>query len=308
MQPPWRRTASDPGHRRGLARTLLTLALVQANPGAAQEPGESAPAPVRIVAGGGAPGARTYVLLSGLMGGTAGFSRLEARLAPHSARVVTIDPYHLAIDSSAVAFADLARYVRALLLSHGIDSAIVVEHAHGAGVALRLAALDPGRVTALYLLDVGALPVARTKVFSAALRLAPFINHLPGGRRFLRGRILAGVRDNAARHEWLDRRTQHAYTEPLLDNLGRVVALAGRLANVPEPEPVASVVARVRAPVTLLLGAVPHPAGPDGEEIAALRPLGGRLRITHLADVGHFPHEEAPDAVAGILLAMARHP
>ena len=65
---------------------------------------------------------------------------------------------------------------------------------------------------------------------------------------------------------------------------------------------VGAVVARVRAPVTLLLGAVPHPSGPDENEITALRPLGHGLRVERLAGVGHFPHEEAPDAVAAFVL------
>jgi hypothetical protein len=62
-------------------------------------------------------------------------------------------------------------------------------------------------------------------------------------------------------------------------------------------------VAQLRVPVTVLLGAVPHPAAPDPAELAALAPLGRRLRVEWLAGVGHFPHEEAPGAVARHLLA-----
>lgn len=292
----------------GLLAIALLLALPAGHAGSAdaQERAPAGSRAIRITSSSVTPSGTTYVLLSGLMGGTAGFNRLESRLVTNGNRVVTIDPYHLAIDSSGVSFAELARYVQVVLAQHGVDSAIVVGHAHGAGVALRLAALDPQRVTALYFLDVGALPVSRTKVFSAALRLAPFISRMPGGRRFLRGRILRGLRENAARHEWLDARTRDAYTEPLLDHIGAVVKLAGRLADAQEPVAVGAVVARVQAPVTLLLGATPHPSGPDEGEITALRPLGKRLRIERLTNVGHFPHEEAPDAVAAFVLDRRR--
>jgi pimeloyl-ACP methyl ester carboxylesterase len=248
-------------------------------------------------------GPTTYVLLSGLVGGVAGFRRLQAALVERGQRVIVIDPYRLAVDSSEVTFVALARYVDALLAEYGVDSAQLVGHAHGAGVALRLAANSPRRVSGLFLLDVGALEENRTKVFSSSLRLVPLIARLPGGRGFVRRRYVRGLRQNAAREEWLDAATERAYTEPFLDNLSRVVAMAGRLANAREPESRLTTVSRVRVPVTVLLGAVPHPAGPDSAELDVLAPLGGLLRIERLAGVSHFPHEEATADVATRLLA-----
>jgi pimeloyl-ACP methyl ester carboxylesterase len=247
-------------------------------------------------------GPTTFVLLSGLVGGVAGFRRLQAALVERGQRVFVIDPYRLAVDSTEVTFVALARYVDALLAEYGVDSAQVVGHAHGAGVALRLAANSP-RVSGLFFLDVGALEENRTKVFSSSLRLVPLIARLPGGRGFVRRRYVRGLRQNAAREEWLDAATERAYTEPFLDNLSRVVAMAGRLANAREPESRLTTVSRVRVPVTVLLGAVPHPAGPDSAELDVLAPLGGLLRIERLAGVSHFPHEEATADVATRLLA-----
>jgi pimeloyl-ACP methyl ester carboxylesterase len=247
-------------------------------------------------------GPTTFVLLSGLVGGVAGFRRLQAALVERGQRVFVIDPYRLAVDSTEVTFVALARYVDALLVEYGVDSAQVVGHAHGAGVALRLAANSP-RVSGLFFLDVGALEENRTKVFSSSLRLVPLIARLPGGRGFVRRRYVRGLRQNAAREEWLDAATERAYTEPFLDNLSRVVAMAGRLANAREPESRLTTVSRVRVPVTVRLGAVPHPAGPDSAELDVLAPLGGLLRIERLAGVSHFPHEEATADVATRLLA-----
>lgn len=113
-------------------------------------------------------GPETVVLLSGLVGGVAGYRRLEARLLAQHRRVVIIDSYLLSIDSTDVSYAAQARRVDRVLDSLGVTDAQVVGHGHGAGVALRIAASAPQRVRALYFLDVGALPDHRSAVFSAS--------------------------------------------------------------------------------------------------------------------------------------------
>jgi len=62
-----------------------------------------------------------------------------------------------------------------------------------------------------------------------------------------------------------------------------------------------AVVERVRVPVTVLLGDVPHPAEPDSSEITALASLGDLVRVERIPGVGHFPHEEVPADVAAYL-------
>lgn len=292
-----RRGGSHRAAQSGAWLLVCLLVGAAAAPLAAQSDGDSADAPPVVDRG-----PATYVLLTGLVGGVAGFQRLQTQLTERGYRVVVVDPYRLSIDSADVSFAALARRVDAVLERAGIDSAHVVGHAHGAGVALRLAANHSRRVTSLCLLDAGALATNRTRVFSASLRFVPFITRLPGGRGFVRRRFVSGLRENAGRDEWLDEPTQRAYTEPLLDHISAVVDMAGRLAEAREPEPVSAVVARVRVPVLVLLGAAPHPAAPDSTELATLAPLGSRLTVERLPGVGHFPHEEAPAEVARRLL------
>jgi pimeloyl-ACP methyl ester carboxylesterase len=283
---------------------LLIASLVAADHASPARVGAQTPGdPPAIVVSAGGP--TTFVLLSGIVGGVAGFRRLQGELTAQGHRVIVIDPYALSLDSADVTFAALARRVDRELARLGVDSARVMGHAHGGGVALRLAAHAPSRVTDLYLLDVGALPQNRTKVFSGALRFVPFITRLPGGRRFVRSKLIGGIRENAGRLEWLDSTTQRAYADPLLDRIGRVVNMAGRLASAREPEPLSDVVARVRAPVTIIAGAVPHPSGPDSAEFTALAPLGMRLHIERLIGVGHFPHEEAPAEVARLAAPLS---
>lgn len=294
---PWRRWATG-------ALLLPVLVAPPATPLAAQPAARSAAEnalPPAVTDTGQGP--ETFVLVTGLVGGVGGFRRVRERLVAAGHRVVTIDPYHLSIDSADVTFDALARRVQRVLAEHRVGAARVVGHAHGGGVALRLAARAPEHVATLHLLDVGAQVANRGPVLGSSLRLVPLISRLPAGRRFVRSRFVRGLRQNSARHDWLDAVTQRAYTEPMLHDIRRVVAMAVRLGRAEEPEPLAAVIARIRAPVTLLLGAVPSPAGPSPEELAALAPLGAALRVEHLSGVAHFPHEEDPDEVVRRLLA-----
>ena len=246
-------------------------------------------------------GPTTFVLISGMVGGVSGFRRLASLLESEN-RVVTIDPYRLAADSADVTFAALARYVDTILGELGVDSARVVGHAHGTGVALRLAANSPDRVSALYFLDGGAVDENRTALFASSLKWASFIMKFPGGRNFVRGRFIKGIKQNAGRRDWLDSATVRAYTEPVLSQMSKAISLAKRLEHAREPDSNRAVVERVRVPVTVLLGDVPHPAEPDSSEITALASLGDLVRIERLPGVGHFPHEESPAEVAAYLL------
>jgi pimeloyl-ACP methyl ester carboxylesterase len=278
-----------------LLAALAALAPPAVAQSAAHRAGPTRAAPPAVTDTGGGP--ETFVLLTGLVGGVGGFGRIREPLVARGYRVVAVDPYHLSLDSADVTFAALARRVDRVLAARGVTAAHVVGHAHGGGVALRLAAAAPERVAAVYLLDVGAQANNRGPVLGSTLRLVPLITRVPGGRRFVRARFVAGLRRNSARHDWLDEPTQRNYTEPTLDAIGRVVAMAVRLGRSEEPEPLPAVIARVRVPVVLLLGGVASPAGPSTAELAALTPLGPRLRVQRLPGVAHFPHEEAPGEV-----------
>lgn len=243
----------------------------------------------------------TYVLVSGVLGGLAGYRGLERRLLLLGHRVVIIDPYLMSMDSADVSFNALARRIDALLEVRGVRAARVVGHAHGGGVAMRLASNYPARASELFLLNVGALSGNHSSVFSSSMRLATIVTHMPGGKRFVRGRIAAGIRENTGSSEWLDDAMVHAYTDVPLDHISGVVGMAMRLGESVEPESLSVVVSRLKVPVTLLLGALRCPASPGEAEITALESLGARLRTVKIDGTCHFPHEEAPEVVMSYL-------
>ncbi|MEO7521889.1 MAG: alpha/beta hydrolase [Gemmatimonas sp.] len=278
-----------------MLQTLAFAFLLSAAPLAAQV---AQPVAVRSTGS----GSETWVLLSGLVGGVAGYRALERELLSGNTRVVSIDPYHLSIDSADVSFAALAHRVNTVLDGLGITSARLVGHAHGAGVALRVAAATPERVSALYFLDAGALESNHTQVLSLSLRLAPMIAKLPGGRSFLRRKLIKGIQENSGTRDWFDKARQAEYADPTVENIGRAVALAVRLGKSQEPDSLGAVVAKLRAPVTSIVGEVPHPSGAKPVEFTALAPIGHRLTVVRLSGVGHFPHEEATSKVLDVLL------
>lgn len=249
----------------------------------------------RSYAGGGA---ETYVLVTGSIGGVAGYHRLERLLLAHGKRVLVIDPYQLSLDSADVSFAAMARRAERVIADRQIGDAYVVGHSWGGGVALRIAADMPERVRALYLLDAGAMACICSPIMSTGLRLAPLIARMPGARHVIRVKIIAGLRDNSARAEWIDDAAEHAYADPIADHFARVASMALRLSRAAEPETLDVVLARVRAPITVILGGVTTDAGPSAAELTALQRVGDQAHIERLPGVGHFPHEEAPDEVA----------
>ena len=73
----------------------------------------------------------SYILLTGIVGGERGMSRLATSLRGEGEHVVVIDPYKESLDSADVSFAALARRVDRMLDSARITRAHVIGHAHG---------------------------------------------------------------------------------------------------------------------------------------------------------------------------------
>ena len=247
-------------------------------------------------------GAETYVLITGMLGGIAGFGQIDSLLLARGYRVLRIDPYQLSLDSSDVSFAAMARRVEAVMAHYHIRKARIVGHSHGAGVALRLAAAYPGEVESLYLLEAGALAYNHGPTLSSSLRFVPVITRLPGGRSMVRKKFIDGLKRSSGQTDWLNDEKQRAYTAPLLDNVDRMVDMAFRLYRASEPESLTTVVAHVRTPLLVVMGAAQHDAGIGQEELDALAPLGSLVQIRRLEGVGHFPQEESPNELVRLLI------
>lgn len=259
--------------------------------------------PPAVVTRGSGP---TVVLLSGLLGGTARLEPLTEQLIAKGFRVVAIDPYRLSASTTDVSFDGLARTVATVLRRESVQSAIVVAHGHGAGIALRLAANSAELVSDLLFLDAGVIAGTRSAGVAGAMRVASMVARLPGGRGFIRSQLVSGIRENSGDPRWVSEEVGRAYADPFVAELPAVARMAARLAAAQEPEPIHHTLSRVRADVTAILGAAPHSFRAEEEELTLLRRIPG-ARLRHIDGVGHFVHEEATTVViAEVLAAQAR--
>jgi pimeloyl-ACP methyl ester carboxylesterase len=246
------------------------------------------------------------VLINGLLGGTSRLAPLADQLVQQGFRVVLVDPYRLAANAEDVSFHGMAQVVARSLRQAGVESAIVIAHAHGSGVALRLAAHSRELVADVVLLDAGVLEHTRSTGVTRSLQIASIIARLPGGQSLIRARLTAGIQANSGDHLWLNADVARAYADPFLTELPAVHRMAMRLAEANEPESVERLLPRVTVPVTVLLGAAPHGFSATRDELALVQRL-PEQRTRWLANVGHFIHEEAPrEVVSEVVFLNAR--
>ncbi len=289
------------------ARALLVLvSLIGASLGSASRLGASPrladPADAVITRGTGP----AVVLLNGLLGGAARLAPLADRLVSQGHRVVLVDVYRVSVAAPDVSFHGMAQELAMVLRREGVGDAVVVAHAHAAGIAVRLAANAPELVSELLLLDAGVLTATHSSGITRAMRIASVVARFPGGPSLIHSRLSSGIRANSGTHAWLTDRVARLYTDPLLAELPTVATMVTRLASAREPEPVERVLTRVRAKVTVMVGAAPHAVGATHEELTLVRRIPG-TRVREVSGVGHFVHEEAPDDVVGeVLAARAR--
>lgn len=201
-----------------------------------------------------------------------------------------------------------ARTIEQLLLTLGIDRAVLVGSSLGAAVVQRLALARPALVERLVLID-GALPIERgwparplwwfltpgvgELVYTSLRRsqdeayatLRPFYANLdalpPDDQAFLRERVWARVWSNGQRRAFLS-----ALRWLSIDRALRAPALRARLALLDVP--------------TLLIWGEHDHIVPEiaAEEMVALLP-NARLRI--IAGSGHLPQQEQPSELLDLL-------
>src|SRR5919198_3838724 len=126
----------------------------------------SAAAALRVAMEGTGP---AVVLLPGLFGSTFGYRKLMPLLATAGYRAIAIEPLGIGgsakpeqADYSLTAQADR---IAAVLPTLGVERAMVVAHASGASIALRMAYRHPERVAAVVSLEGGAAETAATSGF-----------------------------------------------------------------------------------------------------------------------------------------------
>jgi len=291
---------------------LAFAALLLAGPAQAQMPGDSmavrhfyvevAPAEsLRVTTvGGGDP----IVFIPGLFGSAFGYRHLLAALPAIGHGAVVIEP--LGIGSSprphkaSYSLTSQAERLSTALGRLGIGPAVVVAHAVGASMALRLAYRHPEQVKAIVSLDGGPAEAAATPGFRKAMRYVPWVKWL-GGMKRLRPKIREGLVTASADTSWVTDEVVAGYTAGAQADLDGTLLAFLAMAEAREPEPLGPHLGEIRCPVRLVIGTAPHQGRIPESEIALLADRLPTFAVDSVSGAGQYLFEERPAAVVAVI-------
>jgi pimeloyl-ACP methyl ester carboxylesterase len=307
----WRRGNDTSGTPFALTQyvSLLLLALVLASPAPATDSARLvpvAPAESLAVTISGPDSGPPLVLIPGLFGSQFGFRKVVPPLNAAGYRTIVIEPLGVGsssrpehADYSLTAQAD--RIARVLDSLH-VDSAVVVAHALGAAMALRLAYRRPDLVRGVVALDGGANEAAVTPTFRRVLRLMPWIR-LFGGVGLVRKKTRETFISSSGDTTWVTDDVVREYTAGVARDLTGTLKAYLAMAAAKEPERLAPHLAEVSCPVELVVGAAPHGGAVSATDVALLQGSLHAFALDSIPGAGHYLHEEQP---AVVVAAVAR--
>ncbi len=247
------------------------------------------------------------VLLPGLLGSAYGYRNVVRSLRDEGYRAITIEPLGVGRSSRPRA-ADYsltaqARRVGAVLDSLEVRDVLLVAHSVGSSIALRLAYLRPDLVRGILSLEGGVTESATTSGFRRAMKLAPLLKLLGVG--FIQERIEKELRESSNDPSWVTDDVVRRYTEGAEGDLSATIDAYVAMARATEPDSLAPLLPKITVPVYLLIGGSPHGNGPRTEEVDVMAANLPFFVVDTLSNVGHFPHEEAPDEVVYAVRRLA---
>ncbi|HLZ45280.1 MAG TPA: alpha/beta fold hydrolase [Gemmatimonadales bacterium] len=255
----------------------------------------------------GAESGSPLVLIPGLFGSNFGFRKVVPPLNRAGYRTIVIEPLGMGASSrpehadySLLAQAD--RIARVLDSLH-VESALVVAHALGAAMALRLAYRRPDLVRGLVALDGGASEAAVTPAFRRSLRLIPWIN-LFGGMKLVRKKTRENLVASSVDTTWVTDDVVAEYTAGTAKDLHRTLEAYVAMAEAKERDRLAPHLAEVRCPVRLVVGGAPHEGHMKEPDVALLRQSLRAFAIDSIAGAGHYLQEERPDVVVDAVVRL----
>ena len=247
------------------------------------------------------------VLIPGVLGSAYQFRHIAPLLGGEGFRVVAIELPGVGRgarpDSADYSLTAQADRVAALLDSLGVERAFVIAHSVGGSIALRAAYRHGARVRGLLLLEAGPTETATTPGFRRALRFDWLIK-LFGGMGRIRGRVRGELRDKSADPAWVTPEVVEGYMVGASDDLDSTLRGYKALAAATEPDSLAPNLHLIRVPVLLLLGGHPHEGGPPSSELELMLGRVPAFAVDTVPAAGHFPQEEAPQAVVAAMLRL----
>jgi pimeloyl-ACP methyl ester carboxylesterase len=266
-----------------------------------------APAESLQVTSVGPPGGPAIVIVPGLISPAYAFRKVLPRLAEAGIHAIVVEPLGVG-RSSRPGNADYshtaqAARVAAVLDTLGVSHALVMGHAVGTAIALRLALARPELVNGLMLVEGGALESAGVPTVKKALQFAFFVR-LFAGRGKIKKEVRKALIASSGDTTWVTDDLIDRYTDGPAGDMGAVLrALKGMNRSV-EPDSLAPRLGNIRVPVLLLLGGAAHDGGPSSGRVRTLASRLSNFREKTVFGAGLHIHEEQPEVVVQSLLEM----
>jgi pimeloyl-ACP methyl ester carboxylesterase len=242
---------------------------------------------------------RPVVLIPGLFGSAYGYRRVVPLLVENGFHAIVVEPLGIGFSGrperanySLTAQADRIAMTMERL---EVRDAIVVAHAVGASVALRLAYRHPELVRGIVSLEGGTAESVMTPGARAAMQFIPWVKWL-GGMKLIRSRIRKGLIESAGDPTWVTDEVVQAYTAGSALNLDATLKSLLSMAAAREPEKLKPHLAEIRTPVVLLVGDKSK-GGVPKEEIALMRSSLRSFEADTIKGSGLYVQEERPGAV-----------
>ncbi|HSB53888.1 MAG TPA: alpha/beta hydrolase [Gemmatimonadales bacterium] len=257
----------------------------------------------------GPTGGASVVIIPGLISPAYAFRKVMPPLAEAGVRSVVVEPLGVG-RSGRPGDADYshsaqARRVAAIMDSLGIRHAVVMGHATGTAVALRLALLRPDLVKGLMLVEGGALESAAVPGVKKAIQFS-FLVRIFAGRGRIKKEVRKGLIASSGDTTWVTDSLVEHYTEGPAGDMGAVLrALKGMQRSI-EPDSLRPRLHTIHVPVLLMLGGAAHEGGPSTGRVHTLVHELPQLRQRIVFGSGLHIHEEQPDAMVAELLGLVR--
>ena len=279
---------------------LLTLALLAGSPDSAVvrdievAPGET----LRTTTiGSGEP----LVLIPGIFGAAFGYRTVTGPLAARGYQCIIIEPLGYGWSShpkhADYSFTAQTERVSRALDQLGVTRALFVAQSSGASIAFRLAIARPGLVRGLLSIDGGPSETAATPGMRKAFSHGSFLAKLVFDETMLRSEVRQEIVRNSGDTTWVTDAVIHGYTAGQTADMHGAIDAFQQMSKSTEPATLADRLHNCVAPVLLLIGTVPHPAGIGADERKLLKAKLRHFKTEHVAGSGQYIQEEQPGAV-----------
>ncbi len=254
----------------------------------------------------------SIVIITGPLGSAYGVRKLTTPLAASGSHILVIDPLGMGA-SSRPAHADYTLGAQARRIAQVLDAQlgasaarVIVGQGTSATIALHLAAdSDSGVIDGVVSLAGGVVNKQGTSGVKLALTLAPLLD-TPLGRAIGRRRFASTARAQSADASWVTGDAVTAYLATADADVRGTLRALKAMSEAVETVPIEAKLARVHAPVRLLVGDKVLPNAPTAAQIATMRLGLADFRVDTLRPGGTMLHEEQAPAVVRAIESLMR--